>query len=110
MSIEERKDPRIDFYLPVTIKGHQGSKKAIDFSISGLLIQIEDISPFKIGDEIDLSIKLPHERNAILVKARIARVTKEGIGIKFVNLSPQNEMSLEYCFHVFKDTMPLPNS
>jgi hypothetical protein len=27
MSHDKRKDPRIDFYLPVTIKGQQGLKK-----------------------------------------------------------------------------------
>ncbi|NVL89864.1 MAG: PilZ domain-containing protein [Desulfobacterales bacterium] len=110
MGKAERKNPRIDFYLPVTIKGHQGLNKVIDLSMGGLLIQIEDTSPFKIGDEVDLVIKLPHEKNAIQVKARVARVIKEGIGVEFIDLSPRDQMSLEYCFHVFKSTVPLPNS
>ncbi len=82
----------------------------IDFSMGGVLIQVDDTSLFKIGDEIDLIIKLPHEKNAIQVKARVARVNKEGIGVKFIDLSPWDQMSLEYCFHVFESTIPLPNS
>ena len=107
MSHDKRKEPRIDFYLPVTIKAQQGSKKMTDLSLGGAFIHIHDTSPFKQGDEIDLVIKLPLEKNAIQVKARVAHMTTEGIGVEFVGLLHQHEMALEYSFHVFKHTVPL---
>ena len=110
MANEKRGNVRIDFHLPVTIKGHQGLKKIKDFSLSGLFIEMKDTSQFKEGDEIDLVVELPHEKNPIEPKARIAHVTGEGIGVQFVDLSPQHAMALEYCFHIFKDTIPLADS
>ena len=110
MSRDKRKETRIDFYLPVTIKGQQGSKKMTDLSLSGAFIHIHDTSRFKQGDEIDLVMKLPLEKNPIQVKAQLAHVTTEGIGVEFVGLLPQHEMALEYCFHVFKHTVPLAGS
>jgi Tfp pilus assembly protein PilZ len=110
MAKEKRGKTRIDFYLPVTIKGHQGLKKIKDFSLSGLFIEMKDTSQFKQGDEIDLVMELPHEKNPIEPKARVAHVTGEGIGVEFVDLSPQHAMALEYCFHIFKDTIPLADS
>lgn len=110
MAKEKRGKARIDFHLPVTIKGHQGLKKIKDFSLSGLLIEMKDTSQFKQGDEIDLVMELPHEKNPIEPKARVAHVTGEGIGVEFVDLSPQDAMALEYCFHIFKDTIPLADS
>jgi hypothetical protein len=110
MAKEKRGKTRIDFYLPVTIKGHQGLKKIKDFSLSGLFIEMKDTSQFKQGDKIDLVMELPHEKNPIEPKARVAHVTGEGIGVEFVDLSPQHAMALEYCFHIFKDTIPLADS
>ncbi|NVM23367.1 MAG: PilZ domain-containing protein [Desulfobacterales bacterium] len=108
MDKDKRKTPRIDFYLPVVIKGHKGVRKVKDFSLGGVFIQIEDVSGFKQGDEIELVIELPHEKDAIEVRARIMRVTSNGIGAEFVDLSPQHAMALEFCFHLFKNTVPFP--
>jgi Tfp pilus assembly protein PilZ len=110
MGDEKRKTARIDFYLPVTIRGHQGLNKVKDFSLGGLFIDIEDTSPFRQGDEIDLIMKLPHENNTMQVKATVVHVTGKGIGVEFVGLSPQDAMALEYCFHIFKHSVPLADS
>ena len=110
MSQDKRRDPRIDFFLQVMINGHQGPQKIKDFSLSGLFIKVQDPSRFKEGDEIDLVMKLPHENDPVRVKARIMHVTMGGIGVEFVDLQPQDAMALEYCFHVFKNTMPIPGS
>ena len=109
MSEDKRKNPRIDLYVEVRIK-HQGLHKVKDLSLSGLFIRLQDTSQFKQGDEIELIMKLPHETDPIRVKARIMRVITDGIGVEFVDLSPQEEMALEYCFNVFKHTLPLPGS
>jgi c-di-GMP-binding flagellar brake protein YcgR len=110
MSQDKRKEPRIDFHLPVTIEGQQGSKKMTDLSLGGAFIHIRDTSQLKQGDEIDLVMKLPLEKNVIQVKARVMHMTTEGIGVEFVGLLPQHEMALEYCLHVFKHTVPLAGS
>jgi len=107
MDKEERKEPRIDFHLPVMIKGQKGLSKTRDFSLRGLFIQIQDTSKFKKGDEVNLVMRLPQEKNSMQVKARVMRVTKKGVGVEFVDLSPQHAMALEFCFHVFKHTIPL---
>ncbi len=108
MGSEKRKEARIDFYLGAMLKGYKGVQKIRDFSLSGVFIEVQDTSRFKEGDKIDLIMRLPHEKNAMMVKSRIARVIKRGIGVEFVDLSPQHAMALEYCFHVFKHTIPLP--
>jgi c-di-GMP-binding flagellar brake protein YcgR len=112
MGKQDRKYERIDFYLPVTIKGHQGLTKVKDLSLGGLFIFIEmqDTSRFKQGDEIELIMELPHEKNPIEPKALVARVTDKGIGVEFVDLSPRDTMALEYCFNIFKHTVPIANS
>ena len=110
MANEKRGNARIDFHLPVTIKGHQGLNKVKDFSMGGLFIEMEDAPQFKQGDEIDLIMKLPHENNTMQVRALVTHVTGKGIGVEFVDLSPQHAMALENCFHIFKDTIPLADS
>ena len=110
MGHEKRKNARIDFYLPVTIKGYPGLNKVKDFSLGGLFIEIDDTSQFNEGDEIDLVMNLPHENKDMQVRALVMRVTGKGIGVEFVGLSPQDTMALEYCFHIFKHTVPLSDS
>jgi hypothetical protein len=92
------------------IKGHPGTKGIRDFSLRGLFIQTENPSDFKIGDEIFLIMKLPPEKKAIEVEARVVRVSKNGIGVEFVDLSAKDAISMEHCFHIFKHTVPLPNT
>jgi c-di-GMP-binding flagellar brake protein YcgR len=109
MSEDKRKKPRIDLYVEVRIK-HQGLHKVKDLSLSGLFIRLQDTSQFKQRDEIELIMKLPGEKDPMRLKARVARVITDGIGVEFVDLLPQEEMALEYCFNVFKHTLPLPGS
>lgn len=107
MSDEKRKTPRIDFHLQVMIKGHQGLMKIKDFSLTGLFVEVQDSSGFEVGDELELIMKLPQEKDPIRVKAQVTRVTKKSIGVEFVELPPQHAMALEYCFHIFKHTVPI---
>ncbi|MBW1740613.1 MAG: PilZ domain-containing protein [Deltaproteobacteria bacterium] len=107
---DKRKKPRIEFRLPVMIKGQPGLKKIKDFSLCGLFIEVQNASQFKPGDEIDLLMKLPDHKNAIQVRARVVRVAQKGIGVEFIDMNPQHAMALEFCFHVFKNTIPLPGS
>lgn len=110
MGMDKRKHPRIDFHLDVTIRGHEGIVEVRDFSLGGLFVHVGDASGFKEGNVIWLVMKLPHEKNPLRVKAQIMRVIKDAIAVEFVDLLPQDAMTLEYCFHIFKDTVPMPGS
>jgi hypothetical protein len=110
MSDDQRKDARIGFHLEVRIKDHEGQYEIKDLSLSGLFIGVEDPYRFKEGTEIDLIMELPYENDPIMAKAKIMRVTMEGIGVEFVDMRPQHAIALEYCFHLFKHTVPMPDN
>jgi hypothetical protein len=103
---EKRKSPRIDLYTPVWMK-HEAMHKVKDLSLNGLFIRTSQFMP---GDRIQLVMKLPEEMKSVRLEARITRVTTEGIGVEFVDAPPQDRMSLESCFDVFKHTVPIPDS
>jgi hypothetical protein len=106
MRAENRKRPRIDLDTPVRIK-HEGVYNVKDFGLRGLFIR----SPqFKPGDKIELRMSLPEEPTPVRLEARITRVTAEGIGVEFLDVPPQSKIALEYCFDVFKHTLPMPDS
>jgi c-di-GMP-binding flagellar brake protein YcgR len=110
MGSERRKTPRIDFHLPVMIKGYKGTNKVMDFSLTGLFIQVEDSSLFTEEDIVWIIMQLPHEKRPMEVKARVARVAGDGIGVEFMDLSPEQTKALENCFDVFRHTIPLPGT
>lgn len=110
MRKERRRHARIDFNLSVEVLGRKGSHMIKNFSPCGLLVQTEDASDLRTGDEIDLMIKLPSEKSTIQVRSRIAHVTGNAIGVEFVNLIPQHAMALEHCFNIFKYTIPQPTA
>jgi len=109
MGEDQRKNPRIDLYVKVRVK-HQGLHKVKDFSIGGLFIETNSSSQFNPGDEIELVLKLPQESDPMRLDARVARVAADGIGVEFVNLMPKEAVALEYCFDIFKHTLPMPGS
>lgn len=109
-SKDQRQSPRIDFRLEVMIKGQPGVKGIRDFSLHGLFIQTENPGEFQIDDEMVLVMTLPPEKKAIEVKARVVRVSRNGIGVEFVDLPPKHALSMEHCFHIFKHTVPLPGT
>jgi c-di-GMP-binding flagellar brake protein YcgR len=109
MSKEKRKDPRIDLFVQVKIK-HQGLHKVKDLSLSGLFILTPNASQFKRGEEIEVVLRLPGEDKPMYLDARVRRVATDGIGVEFVKVPPKEQAALEYCFDIFKHTVPLPNS
>ena len=107
-SKEDRRSPRIDFHLEVRIKGRHGLEKIENFSLDGLFVHTENPLQFKIGDELDLSMKFPIEKKPVEVKARVVHISQKGVGVEFVDLPAKVAMTIEYCFNVFKHTLPLP--
>ena len=109
-SKDDRRGPRIDFHLEVTIRGLQGVESIENFSLYGLFVHAENPSRFKTGDEVSLIMKFPTEKKALQVKARVVHVSEKGIGVEFMDLPPSDATTIEYCFNVFKHTVPLPGS
>jgi hypothetical protein len=107
---DHRRHPRIDFHLPVEITGHSGLHMIKNFSLGGLFVETEAASEFGTGHEIELVMKLPPENDIIRTRPRIARVTTNAIGVEFVDLAPSHAMALEWCFHVFRHTIPMPGA
>jgi len=110
MTNEHRKDPRIDFHLDVAVKGKKGSQQICNFSPNGLFFGTEDPWQYKVGDEICVVMSLPNEQGPLELNARVVHVSEKGVGIEFMNLQPEDAVSVEYCFHIFKHTTPLPGS
>ena len=109
-SKKERRRPRIDFHLEVMIRGQRGFKTIRNFSPHGVFVHADNPLQFNNGDDVYLVMKFPHERKAIEVKARVVHVSEKGIGVEFIDLSPKDAMTIEYCFHIFKHTVPLPGA
>jgi len=109
-SAEKRKSPRIDFHLGVMIRGQQGLRKIRNFGLYGVYIRTENPSQFKNGDEIYLITKFPSEKKAMQLRSRVAHVSDKGIGVEFIDVNPKNAMSMDYCFNIFKHTVPLPGT
>jgi len=106
MDVDKRKTPRIDFHLDVVVKGCEGTTEIRDLSLGGLFIRLEDAARLSEGDVVHLVMQLPFEKTPLYVRAKVVRVTSEGIGVEYMNLLPHQEMIIEQCFHIFKSTMP----
>jgi len=109
-SEEKRKHPRIDFHLGVMIREHHGLKEIRNFGLGGVFVGTEDPSRFKSGEEVYLIMKFPSETKAMQVKSRVAHTSDNGFGVEFIDVSPKNAMSMEYCFNIFRHTVPLPGT
>jgi hypothetical protein len=103
MEDERRKAPRTPFRLEVEVWGHQGPHKIEDLSTRGVFIHTERPSQYRPGDEIDLVLKFPNEGEAMLIKAQVSRITQEGIGVKFINLTPYYAGIIEKCYDALSD-------
>lgn len=110
MGDERRKAPRTPFRLEVEVWGHQGPHKIEDLSTSGVFIHTETPSQYKPGDQVDLVLKFPTEGEAMLIKAKVSRITQEGIGVKFINLTPYYAEIIEKCYDALSDGKPEDDS
>ena len=107
MVTERRLAHRIDFQHEVIINRSNKLKKMLNFSTGGAFIRTEQPSAFKQGGKINLFTRLPLEKKAMVIKAEVAHVTDEGIGVKFLDLYGRDAEAIEHNFEVFKGTIPL---
>jgi len=106
----KRNSPRIDFHLDVAISGREGLEEVKNLSLYGAFIQTQSPIEYISGEEIFVGMRFPHENKALHMKSRIAHISELGFGVEFVDLPPQDAMSLEYCYNIFKSTIPMPEA
>ncbi len=109
VSDELRRTPRIDLHCPVIIEGFKGEKRITDISLGGVFIECENIlrHRLRVGQQLGLFIKLPPQGDPVQAIVRVQNVGKRGIGCEFVGLNPKSREAIEYCFNVFKHTLPI---
>ena len=102
-----RRQPRIEFQLPVSIMGIKVEATILDFSLEGFYIQLECASNFNEGQLLKLALRFPGERNLSMIKVRVARVDKHGIGCEFMDLEPAMKELIDRNFEIFSCTLPI---
>lgn len=84
---QQRSHERIEYRIPITIRRandaeHKGESKNI--SLGGMFIVINE--PFKYGEVLTLSFKLPDMKELASVSATIRWTTADGFGVQFGSL------------------------
>ena len=104
---ELRANPRIEFHLPVTMIGIDAKASLIDFSLGGFYIETDATVTPRIGQRLNIALKLPSEHSGITVKAEVVYRAKGGFGCKLCDHPPETRRALERCFNIFSETLPV---
>ncbi len=107
---EKRTSPRIAFHLDIKVKGQDGLREVKNLGLYGIFVRTNDPGEFQVGDTVYIEMKFPNESKALHLKARIAHTSEMGVGIEFIGLPPQDAMSFESCFNIFKHSSPMPGT
>lgn len=96
MSEERRQHPRASASIPVELRapsfGDLAKDATSDLSAGGMFIRTE--RALEEGDVIDFRILTEREGGVIEGKARVARVTADGVGVEFLELVEPNRSML----------------
>ena len=103
MAQERRSAPRIPFSLDVEVWGRRGPSTITDLSTGGVFIKTEEVSQYVTGDEINLITTFPINDEAMMLKGQVARVSDNGIGVKFTGLNPNQADVIEDCISSYRD-------
>ena len=104
---EKRRYPRLEFHCPVKIQGVEGVHRVTDIGMGGVFVEVNSASHLKLGQVLQLAMKLPTEYEPTKLKVQVANVRDRGVGFKFLDLSRENQEVIRVCFDTFKDTVPL---
>ena len=120
--MERRQSPRLESHFEVEVWGRTGGNEITDFSADGAFIRMGGVfrqitagrqgndhytfatgaTRLKEGDKVDLVLKFPTQKGAMLLKAEIRRVVNKGIGVAFTDLTPDNAKVIKDCFEAYK--------
>jgi Tfp pilus assembly protein PilZ len=63
-----------------------------DISLGGVFILTS--IPFKVGDEIRVLFKTDEKKDQVGILGRVARVTPEGIGVRFISMNSERKAAI----------------
>lgn len=106
----------------VEVWGRTGGNEITDFSAEGAFIRMGGVfrkisagsqgddhytfatgaTHLKEGDKVDLVLKFPTQQGAMLLKAEIRRVVDDGIGVAFIDLTPEGAKVIKDCFDAYR--------
>jgi len=104
---DRRKNPRISFYVPVSVMGFNEKAQIINFSLNGFFVQMDLKGELKEGQLVRLALRFPHEKTSTVIKAKVVRTRGNGFGCQFVDLEPSIIELLETNFDIFSATLPI---
>jgi hypothetical protein len=104
---DSRKNPRIEFHLPISIMGMNVRSCILDFSLGGFYIEVDCTDYFSAGQTLRLGLRFPGESDISMIKVSIVRIEKQGIGCKFIDLDPVTYELLKGNFEIFSCTLPI---
>ena len=90
-----RKHDREAFFMVVDYSVEDRFYKSHIQNISAGGVFIETRIPFTAGQEISLTFPLPDYRKCIKITGEIARVTQQGIGVKFKMVNQEQEVMIK---------------
>ena len=67
---------------PYTIGSKRGMGSVVNLSQGGMLFTTKD--SINVGEKIDIDFQFRHGRHKMNLNGRIVRVTKDGVGVKFL--------------------------
>ena len=70
------------------------------------MIETNDLSKFKRGEEIELTMREPADNKFMSLNVRVTHVDKNGIGVEFINVIPEDQKILRACFNLFQHSLP----
>jgi len=72
-----------------TVQDHEAKGAVHDISCSGVLI--ETSKSFSVGSEVSMSFSIHGIQDTIKIIGEVARISSRGIGVKFKNVTKQQE-------------------
>ena len=72
-----------------TVQDHEAEGAIHDISYSGVLIKTS--KSFSVGSEVSLLFSIHGIQDSIKIIGEVARISSQGIGVKFKNLTKQQE-------------------
>jgi hypothetical protein len=120
--MERRVSPRMASQFEVEVWGRTGGNEITDFSADGAFIRMGGVfrqikagsqgsdhytfatgaAHLREGDQVDLVLRFPTQKAAMLLKAEIRRVVDDGVGVKFTDLTPERAKVIKDCFDAYK--------
>jgi hypothetical protein len=93
---ERRRAPRIEVSFPVVANWRQKQYKwrAREFSEYGILLAASNKE--MVGEDLKLELTLDPNNPPVAVDGVVAYVTESGVGVRFKNISPENQFSLKH--------------